>query len=145
MDDRRIAIHASHPHAIYPVRAFPGDAGVDLHVIRDVWLWPFVVRDLPTGWRIKIPNDYVGLVLPRSSTFKRLHVYVHHGVLDSSYTGELSVLVRNLSPWPRRIRFGTRLAQLIVVPCLMVQPQVVHEMPGTDRGGRGFGSTGFGL
>lgn len=128
---------------MFPHRRHSQDAGLDLYTIKDTWLWPFFITDLPTGWDIKIPDGHVGLVLPRSSTFKRMHIAVHVGVIDASYTGELSVLVRNLAPWPRYIKRGIRLAQLLTFPCLMVHPRAVQFLPLTTRGTAGFGSTGL--
>ena len=131
------------PDPILPSRAYTQDAGVDLHVEGDVWLWPFVVTEMPTGWNVKVPDDHVGIVTSRSSTFKRMHISVHLGIIDASYTGHLCVLVRNLSLWPRKVKRGVRLAQLLVVPCLMVDLLKVNRLPITGRGTKGFGSTGF--
>lgn len=128
---------------LFPHRQHQQDAGLDLHTLDGVWLWPFITANLPTGWRVKVPDNHVGLVLPRSSTFKHMHIAVHSGVIDASYTGELSILVRNLALWPRYIKRGTRLAQLLVIPCLMGYPQVVTALPLTSRGMAGFGSTGL--
>lgn len=136
-------IPANSPRPLCPTRRYQDDAGLDLYVLKDVWLWPFITTDLPTGWRVKVPNGHVGLVLPRSSTFKNMHIAVHSGVIDASYSGELSVLVRNLSPWPRKIKRDARLAQLLVVPCVMRRPQVTKTLPVTERGMKGFGSTGY--
>lgn len=128
--------------AEYPRRAYATDAGADIWVTQGVWLWPYVATDLPSGWKVKIPEGHFGLILSRSSTFKKRHIMVHSGVIDSSFTGELSVLVRNLLPWPVYIKRYTRLAQLLVLPCVSSQFVQVNELPFTDRGESGFGSTG---
>lgn len=149
MERDNLLVTQSNPFAILPPitpsRAYSNDVGLDLYTYDNVWLWPFMTTDLPTGWRVKVPDGSVGLILPRSSTFKRMHMFVHNGVVDPSYTGPLSVLVRSMSLWPRRIKRGTRLAQLVIVPYFRCTPHGVVEMPKTARGSRGFGSTGEGL
>lgn len=124
-----------------PFKTYPEDAGADLIVHENKILWPFVMTDLDTGWRIKVPDKHMGLIVSRSSTFKNMHISVHTGVIDSNYTGRLCVMVRNLSLWPRIIKRGMRLAQLIIIPIHPHRFQEVHHLPITNRGERGFGST----
>jgi dUTP pyrophosphatase len=99
---------------------------------------------IPTGWAIAVAPGYEAQVRPRSGLALRhgLTVLNAPGTIDADYRGELRVLLVNLGPDPVRIEHGARIAQLIVAPVAMVEAVEVDELPNTDRGAGGFGSTG---
>jgi dUTP pyrophosphatase len=126
-----------------------GDAGLDLAVIEFTALAPFGdpeghdQRLFPTGIAVKIPEGHFGMIVPRSSMGKRgLMLANTVGIIDSGYTGELMVLLRNMKPTVNVIEAGDRVAQLVIVPFTTVKLERVLVLPETERGAGGFGSTG---
>lgn len=99
---------------------------------------------IPTGWAIAIAPGFEGQVRPRSGLALRhgLTVLNAPGTIDADYRGELRVLLVNLGADPVRIEHEARIAQLIVAPVAMVEVVEVDELPDSDRGAGGFGSTG---
>ncbi|MFT7475824.1 MAG: dUTP pyrophosphatase [Verrucomicrobiales bacterium] len=131
-----------------PAYATDGDAGADLVAAEALTLAPAGGRALvPTGAAIAIPAGYAGFVQPRSGLALRHGVTCLNspGLIDSGYRGELKVLLVNTDPTePFTIERGDRIAQIViqrVEHCLFVD---VEELPDSDRGEGGFGSTGVG-
>ncbi|HMO02137.1 MAG TPA: dUTP diphosphatase [Oligoflexia bacterium] len=120
-----------------------GDAGFDLRALEEAICEVNQSLLIPTGLKLKIPNGWVGVVKDRSSMALR-GIYTHGGVIDSSYRGEIKVVISNRSNEPYQIKSGDKIAQLLVVPycdnCLEVSDE--NELGLTDRGADGFGSTG---
>lgn len=128
-----------------PTRSHEDDAGWDLYVDEDCWLWPFQGANLTTGWRIKLPVGHWGSLKSRSSTFVKRRIKVYEGVIDQGYSGPLNVIVQNMSFWPKRIRRGDRLAQLIIIEEVRTELWEVGASLDSEihtRGTRGFGSSG---
>lgn len=128
-----------------PAYARRGDAGVDLRSAADVSLKPGERALIPTGIAVAIPDGYAGFVQPRSGLAirKGLGLLNSPGLIDSGYRGEIKIIAINLDPENViDIARGERIAQLVVlsVPqCTIVE---VDELPGSERGSGGFGSTG---
>ncbi len=129
-----------------PSYAREGDAGADLVAAEDVTLAPGGGRALvPTGAAIAIPEGYAGFVQPRSGLALRHGVTCLNtpGLIDAGYRGELKVLLVNTDPTvPFEVVRGERIAQLViqrVESCRFVE---VDELPDSERGEVGFGSTG---
>jgi len=120
-----------------------GDAGFDITCYSDFALAPDEQAEVVTGITVAIPNGYVGLIRDRSSIARR-QIYTHGGVIDSTYRGELIVMIRNHSRTGAFFQAGNKIAQLIVVPyCSAAQRVHVPEALGrTIRDKSGFGSTG---
>jgi dUTP pyrophosphatase len=100
---------------------------------------------IPTGLAVAIPEGHAGLVLPRSGLASRLGLTLANapGLIDTGYRGEVTIAVVNLDPEePVEISRGDRIAQLLLVPFAQAEPAEVDELPGTQRGAGGFGSTG---
>jgi dUTP pyrophosphatase len=133
-----------HAEAALPTRAYEGDAGLDLSACERVELGPGERAVVSTGLAVAIPEGHAGLVLPRSGLAVRHGIGKVNapGLIDSGYRGELKVVLLNTD---RNERFvvepGMRIAQLIVVPVAMTEPKEVTELPATERGERGFGSS----
>ena len=101
---------------------------------------------VPTGLAVAIPEGYAGLVLPRSGLASRHGLTMANapGLIDAGYRGEVTCAVVNLDRTAAvSIRRGDRIAQLVVVPVPNVEPEWADELPPSERGTEGFGSTGI--
>lgn len=128
-----------------PAYALPGDAGADLRTTVDVELAPGERALVPTGVAIALPEGYVGLVHPRSGLAVRhgLTLVNSPGTIDAGYRGEIKVPLLNTDRTePIRLQRGDRIAQLVIQQVAHAQFQLVTELPDSDRGAQGFGSTG---
>jgi dUTP pyrophosphatase len=132
-----------------PAYALPGDAGADLAVAEDVELAPLQRALVGTGVAVAIPEGYAGFVHPRSGLAHRVGLSLVNapGTIDAGYRGEIKVNLVNLDPTtPLTLRRGDRVAQLVVQPVVRARFVPVEELPGSDRGSGGHGSTGgFGV
>lgn len=100
--------------------------------------------EVPTGLRVRIPNDSWGNVRARSSTGFKHGLIVLEGVIDPGYIGSMYVLVHNPTSNAVRIVQGTKLAQLVIIPRYNVIEIIkVDQLPKTERGETGFGSSGL--
>ncbi len=132
------------PDGAPPRYALPGDAGADLTAGEDVELAPFERRLVGTGVAVAIPDGYAGFVHPRSGLAHRLGLSLVNapGTIDAGYRGEIKVNLINLDPeTPLRLRRGDRIAQLVVQPVTRVRFVPVAELPVSERGEGGHGST----
>lgn len=140
----RLPIQRLDPAAIVPTRAHSGDAGLDLTALHAVTIPRGTHRAVRTGIAVAIPYGHVGDVRPRSGLARRhgLTVLNSPGTIDHGYTGEVVVLLANLTgSMTATIQAGDRIAQMVVVPIAYATPQVVDALPGSARGNGGFGST----
>ena len=129
-----------------PYSATPGAAALDLHacIDRPVSI-PAGGRVLiPTGLAVAILENHVGIVAVRSSMGIRHGITLSNGVgiIDSDYRGPLRVGLHNLNQEPYTVQPGDRIAQLMIVPVTRHEIEVVDELPPTERGEGGLGSTG---
>lgn len=141
----RLAFKRLDPAVDLPSYAQDGDAGLDLRANTEVSVKPGERALVPTGLAVAIPPGHAGLVLPRSGLASRRGLTLANapGLIDAGYRGEIIVAVVNLDRDEAvDIRRGDRIAQLVVVPFAPVEPMEVSELPGSARGGGGFGSTG---
>ncbi len=133
-----------HERAVLPRRAYAGDAGLDLTACERVTLAPGERAVVRTGVAVAIPDGYAGFVQPRSGLAAESGISIVNtpGLVDSGYRGELRVILVNTD---REHAFdvepGLRIAQLVVVPVAEVDLREVSELPPSDRGERGFGSS----
>ena len=133
------------PSVPLPERAHPGDAGLDLRANVDAELGPGERTLIPTGLAVAIPPGHAGLVLPRSGLASRHGLTLANapGLIDEGYRGEITCAVVNLDPeQPVKISRGDRIAQLLVVAVPLVAPVSSGDLPPSERGEGGFGSTG---
>jgi dUTP pyrophosphatase len=140
-----VPVLLSSPDATAPRYALPGDAGADLAVAEDVELAPLQRALVGTGVAVAIPEGYAGFVHPRSGLAHRLGLSLVNapGTIDAGYRGEIKVNLINLDPTtPLTLRRGDRVAQLVVQPVVRARFVPVDELPGSDRGEGGHGSTG---
>lgn len=130
--------------AVLPHRAYDGDAGLDLVACEQVALAPGERALVGTGLAVAIPEGYAGFVQPRSGLAARHGIAVVNspGLVDCGYRGELRVVLLNTDPRePFTIEPGMRIAQLVVLPVPEVSLLEVEELPPSERGVRGFGSS----
>jgi dUTP pyrophosphatase len=130
--------------AVVPRRAYSGDAGLDLSACERVELAPGTRASVGTGLAVAIPEGYAGFVQPRSGLALRHGITIVNtpGLVDSGYRGELRVVLLNTDDGePFLVEPGMRIAQLVVLPVPEVDPIEVEELPATERGVRGFGSS----
>jgi dUTP pyrophosphatase len=130
--------------AIVPERAYAGDAGLDLAACERIELGPGERALVGTGLAVAIPEGYAGFVQPRSGLAARhgLTVVNSPGLVDSGYRGELRVVLLNTdAKQPFVVEPGMRIAQLVVLPIPELELVEVEELPPSERGVRGFGSS----
>jgi dUTP pyrophosphatase len=127
-----------------PVRAYSGDAGLDLSSCDRVELAPGERALVPTGLAVAIPEGYAGYVQPRSGLAAKHGISIVNtpGLVDSGYRGELLV---NLVNTDRDETFvvepGMRIAQLVILELPEIELVEVDVLPESERGVRGFGSS----
>ena len=141
----RVLIRRLDPSLPLPSYALAGDAGMDLRSAVDVVLAPGERCRIPTGIAVAIPDGHAGFVQPRSGLAARTGLgFVNSpGLIDSGYRGEIQVVAINLDRQdPIDIRRGDKIAQLVILPVPQVALAEVEELPASDRGAGGFGSTG---
>ncbi|MGX5694682.1 dUTP diphosphatase [Agromyces soli] len=130
-----------------PAYAHPGDAGADLHAAASLVLAPGERATVGTGVAIALPEGHVAFVVPRSGlAFKHGITIVNApGTVDAGYRGEIKVALLNTDRHESyAIEAGDRIAQLVVMPVSRARFVEVDELPDSQRGEGGFGSTGFG-
>jgi dUTP diphosphatase len=127
-----------------PSYAREGDAGLDLRAAHDATLEPGARALVGTGLAVAIPPGYAGLVLPRSGLALSQGVTVLNapGLVDAGYRGELKVLLVNHGEKLASVRRGDRVAQLVIQRVERAELIEVTELPASERGAGGFGSTG---
>jgi dUTP pyrophosphatase len=139
-----LPIQRLHADAVVPQRAYTGDAGLDLASCERVELDPGERALVGTGLAVAIPEGYAGFVQPRSGLAARhgLTVVNSPGLVDSGYRGELRVVLLNTDRTePFVVEPGMRIAQLVVLPIPELELVEVDELPSSERGVRGFGSS----
>jgi dUTP pyrophosphatase len=127
-----------------PSRAYAGDAGLDLSACERVVLAPGERALVPTGLAVAIPDGHAGFVQPRSGLAARHGISIVNtpGLVDPGYRGELLVNLVNTDPRETFVvEPGMRIAQLVVVPVAEAVTVEVDELPESERGVRGFGSS----
>ena len=140
-----LPIRRLRPDAVLPERAYDGDAGLDLAACERVELPPGGRAVVPTGLAVAIPEGYAGFVQPRSGLAARHGISVVNspGLVDSGYRGEVMVVLLNTDAHePFLVEPGMRVAQLVVLPVPALALDEVDELPPSERGARGHGSTG---
>jgi deoxyuridine 5'-triphosphate nucleotidohydrolase len=129
-----------------PGYATAGAAGMDLMaaVAADLVLVPGARTIVPTGIAVAVPKGFEAQVRARSGLALKQGLIVPNapGTIDADYRGEVGVIVANIGDAPVTITRGMRIAQLVIAPVARAAWQEVEDLPPTDRGAGGFGSTG---
>lgn len=136
--------------AISPTRNNVNDAGADLYALKDTFIGHGETKSVETGVAIKVPNGFVGQICDRSSMALK-GLQVGGGIVDAGYSGSCDVILHNLTHkddhtytyqsgyWVRR---GDKVAQLILVAVETPTPVEVLDLWNSERGARGYGSSG---
>ena len=134
-----------------PTRAHPWDAGLDLYSPCDVTIprshcfsdQSAVIGSvtIDTGVHVGIPEGCAGFIKSKSGLNVK-HGLTVDGVIDAHYTGSIAVKLYNHKSVDYHIKAGDKIAQLVIVPCLLPRLELVDNLEETDRGDNGFGSTG---
>jgi dUTP pyrophosphatase len=130
--------------AALPAQAYAGDAGFDLTACERHELGPGERATVPTGLAVAIPEGHGGFVLPRSGLAARNGITIVNapGLIDSGYRGEVQIVLLNTDQTaPFVVEPGMRVAQLVVLPVPHARLVELEELPETERGARGFGSS----
>ena len=130
-----------------PCYATPGSAGLDLRACLDapIVLEPGQATLIPTGLSIHIGDPgYAAVILPRSGLGHKHGIVLGNlvGLIDSDYQGQVMVSCWNRGQAAFTIEPGERIAQMVIVPVVQVEFDVVAEFTASDRGAGGFGSSG---
>lgn len=143
----RLAVRRLRGDAALPTYMSEGAAGLDLAAALDapMLLAPGERAMVPTGIAIAIPPGFEGQVRPRSGLAARHGVTCLNtpGTIDSDYRGEVKVILVNLGREPFEVTHGLRIAQLVIAAVARAEIVEAAELPDTQRGGGGFGSTGL--
>ncbi len=139
-----IKIKRLNENAILPEKQHDSDAGYDLYSIEEIILKPNQIYKVKTGIAIQIPNNYGGLVLPRSGLSSKYGISLINtpGLIDPGYRGELLIPLINHSSNEYTINKNERVAQLILIQIPEVKIEVTSDLDASDRDSKGFGSTG---
>lgn len=125
-----------------PTYHYEGDAGLDLYTAETVTLNPGEKVGISTGVQLAIPRGYVGLIWDKSGLSMKRGLKTLGGVVDSGYRGEVIVGLINLSEEPHTFEKGDKIAQMIIQKKEFVTIEEVDDLDATDRGDKGFGSSG---
>lgn len=129
------------PGAYIPTRAHEWDAGYDLYSREDAIIYQNGSGTFDTGVHMAIPRNYCGLLVSKSGLNTKEGVQ-STGLIDADYTGSICVKLYNHGSKAVEIKRGQKISQIVILPIITPELEVVDEMEDTDRGINGFGSSG---
>lgn len=129
------------PGAFLPTRAHDADAGYDLRSPAAYTLRCLDSVVIDTGVHVQIPLGFVGMLKSKSG-LNVLHDIVGEGVIDSGYTGSIRVKLYNNGMNDYAIACGDKISQLVILPIITPDLELVNNLDETERGSNGFGSSG---
>ena len=127
--------------AFVPTRAHDLDAGLDLYAMESAYILPNSSHPFDTGVHVAIPAGYVGMIKSKSGLNVK-HGITSEGVIDAGYTGSMVVKLFNHGYNSVTIQRGQKISQLVILPIITPELELVDELESTERGNNGFGSTG---
>ena len=140
--DFTVKIHRMNTDTVFPTKATDNDLGLDLYADEVVLFRPGDIKLVSTGIRFEFPERWGGLLKDRSSVASKKHLFVHAGVIDPGYRGEVKVLFHNAGRENRILYRGDKITQLVFTYSPKVFLVEDTELNETDRGDKGFGSSG---
>lgn len=129
-----------HSGATMPRREHEQDAGLDLFAEKGGWIFPKCRRTFSTGLHAQIPAGYVGLLTSKSGLMSK--GITSRGTIYSGYVGNIRAVLFNHSWRFVKIKPGQKVTQLVLLPIITPELEVVDKLEDTERGSGGFGSTG---
>ena len=139
----RLCVERLDPNATIPTRGSEKSAGLDLYALEEDSVPARGQRGIRTGVALDIPDGHVGMIWPRSGLAANYMIDVMAGVVDSDYTGEIIVILRNHSDSSFKVHQGERVAQIVIQSYNKLEPVEVFDIKRpSGRGDSGFGSTG---
>ncbi len=129
--------------AIMPTRAHSTDAGLDLYSREMKPILPNFAEVFDTGVHIELPKGYWGKLESKSGLNVKDDIVCCGGTIDEGYTGSIKVKLYNLGSTRYVVRKGQKIVQLVIMPYIAPDLEVVDELPETERGDAGFGSSGL--
>lgn len=129
------------PEAYVPERAHKQDAGLDLFTPYRFILPGNDTMTIDTGVHVEIPEGYVGFLKSKSGLNVRYSI-TSEGVIDAGYTGSIKVKLYNNNKRDHVFLEGDKISQLVILPILTPEIELVESLDETERGNNGFGSTG---
>ena len=127
-------------YAIMPERAHPTDAGLDFKSPVYAWVHPGEHIMIDTGVSVEIPDGYVGFLTSKSGLMAK--GITSRGTIDAEYRGTIKVVLYNHGSEGYAFHRGDKISQLVILPVITPEIEVVNDLDDTDRGDGGFGSTG---
>ena len=127
--------------ATMPTRAHKDDAGLDLFAAETVYIAPHSHEAIETGVHAAIPRGFVGLLTSKSGLMRE-HGITCRGTIDSGYTGTIRAIMFNHSDMAYKVEKGSKVTQLVILPIVTPEVELVDFMEETERGANGFGSSG---
>lgn len=128
------------PGAKLPTRSHATDAGLDLYSMVDCYVYAGEHAVFDTGVHVQIPPGYVGLITSKSGLMGK--GITSRGTIDSGYTGSIKAVLYNHGGESYLVRKGDKITQLVLLPIITPDLELVDELEETDRANGGFGSTG---
>ena len=142
----KISVKKLRPDAVLPTSGSRYAAGYDLYACIDapVEIAPHTTEKIGTGLSVAIPEGFFGAVFARSGLAAKQGLRPANcvGVCDCDYRGEYIVAIHNDGETPQTVSPGDRIAQLVILPYMTAEFEEQDELPATERGAGGFGSTG---
>lgn len=128
--------------AVVPTRAHPEDAGLDIYSMETTMIYKGEYETFRTGLHVEIPHGTFGAVTGRSGLMFKDGITCGLGIIDEGYTGEIKVVLFNHGDQGYLIRKGDKIAQLLIIPVIRPDINVVDQLGETNRGSNGFRSSG---
>lgn len=128
------------PGCYIPERAHETDAGLDLMSPVDAWVFSGESKIIDTGVHVAIPVSHVGLITSKSGLMAK--GITCRGTIDSGYRGSIKAVLFNHSTEAFRVQKGNKICQLVLMPIITPELELVAHLDDTERGDGGFGSTG---
>ena len=124
-----------------PTRAHDTDAGLDIYARETQWVLAKESAKFDTGVHVELPRGTVGMLKSKSGLNVK-HGITSEGVIDVGYTGSIVVKLYNNSGYDYKVNAGDKISQLVIMPILTPDLELVDSLEETERGSNGFGSSG---